>query len=119
MTVATALAPEDAERPSKGNPKLESSLSQLLEAYERGGLAEAQAFAEMHQIVFEDDRVQVEATMAEGAVSDVREAVEALGGEYQGHHENLLQAMVPLEALETLVGRPDVHLLRGPRRVVP
>jgi hypothetical protein len=115
-TVTTAPAPQDVERPGKGTPKLESSLSQLLEAYERGGLSEAQAFAEMYQMVLEDSRLQVTLVATEGGAKDLIQAVESLGGEYQGHHETLLQAMIPLDALEILVRRPDVQAIRQPRR---
>lgn len=119
MIVATMVSPQEVERPSKGNPKLGSSLNQLLEAYQRGGLAEAQTFAEMHRMMLDDGRVQVEVIVAREAVSDLREAIEALGGEYQGHYETLLQALVPLDALESLAGRPDVEVIREPRRAGP
>ena len=119
MIVATMVSPQEVERPSGGNPKLGSSLNQLLEAYQRGGLAEAQTFAEMHRMVLDDGRVQVEMVVAREAVSDLREAIEAMGGEYQGYHETLLQALVPLDALELLAGRPDVEVIREPRRAGP
>lgn len=120
MTVATEMMPQEVERPRRGNPKLESSLNQLLEAYKQGGLAEAQAFAETRQIELKDGRVQVEivATTTE-AIADLREAIEALGGEYQSHYGNLLQALVPVDALETLAQRPDVEVIREPRRAGP
>ena len=119
MTVATAIALQGVERPPGGNPKLGSSLNQLLEAYQRGGPAEAQTFAEMHRMMLDDGRVQVEVVVAREAVSDLRAAIETVGGEYQGHHETLLQALVPLDALELLARRPDVEVIREPRRAEP
>jgi hypothetical protein len=119
MPVATALTPQHVERPSGDNPKLGSSLNQLLDAYQRGGLAEAQAFAETHRMVLEDGRVQVVIVTTPEAVSDLQEAVATLGGEVQGHYETMLQALVPLEALETLARRPDVDVIREPRRAGP
>ena len=119
MAVEPALTPQEVERPSGGSPKLGSSLNQLLEAYRRGGLAEARTFAETHRMMLDDGRVQVEMVVAREAVSDLREAVEAMGGQYQGHHETLLQALVPLDALELLAQRPDVEVIREPRRAGP
>ena len=104
--------------PKEGNPKLGSSLNQLLEAYRSGGLAEAQAFAKTREMVLRDDRVQVEVVAAREAMSDLREAVEAVGGEYQGHYETLLQALVPIGALESLAERADVQVIREPQRAV-
>jgi subtilisin family serine protease len=120
VTVTAAeVAPEGIGRPAKGNPKLESSLNQLLEAHRREGLAEVQAFAETHMMVLDDDRVQVVIVTTQEAISGLKEAVEALGGEYQGHYEGLLQALVPMDALESLAQRPDVRVIREPRRPIP
>jgi len=118
-TVAATVGPQEVEQPPRGNPKLGSSLSQLLEAYQRGGLADAQTFAEIHRMRLDDGRVQVEVVVAREGVSDLREAIEVMGGEYQGHHENLLQAWVPLDALELLAQRSDVQVIREPRRAAP
>ena len=118
-SVKDVIAPEEIEKPLKGNPKLESSLNQLLEAHCREGLVEAQAFATTHRMVLDDDRVQVVIETTQGAMSDLKEDVEALGGEYQCHYETLLQALVPIDALEPLAGRSDVQVIREPRRLVP
>ncbi len=104
--------------PREGNPKLGTALNQLLEAYHSGGLAEAQAFAKTRELVLRDDRVQVEVVADTEAMSNLKEAVEAMGGEYQGHYETLLQALVPIAALESLAERADVQLIREPRRAV-
>jgi hypothetical protein len=118
-TVGTAMTPQEIERPSKGHPKLESSLNQLLEAYRRGGLAEAQAFARMHMMVIEGDRVQVEVMATEeAAIPGLKETVETVGGEYQGHQKTLLQVLVPIGAMESLAERPDVQVVRLPQRPV-
>jgi hypothetical protein len=116
-TVGTAMiAPQEIERPSGDNPKLGSSLNQLLEVYRQGGLAEAQAFASMHMLVLDDDRVQVEVITTTEAMSDLIAAIEAVGGEYQGHYEAVVQALVPIDALESLAQRSDVQAIREPRR---
>jgi len=116
MAVDITLVPQYGEPPSRGDPKLGSSLNQLLEAYRQDGLAEAQTFAERRGMTLEDGRVQVEIVVVGDAVDDVRAAVEALEGEYQGHYEDLLQALVPLDALASLARRPDVAVIREPRR---
>ena len=102
----------------RGNPKLGSSLNQLLEAYREGGMAEAQAFAVSHMMVLQGDRVQVTIVTNEEAIGDVRVEVEAVGGEYQLHYRNLLQALVPIGELELLAQRPDIRIIREPRRAV-
>jgi len=107
------------ERPSKGHPRLESSLSQLLDVHRRDGLAEAQTFAMRHHMVLQDDRVQVKIVTTAAAIDKVREAVEAAGGEYQTHYQHLLQALVPLGKLEALAERPDVQIIREPLRPIP
>jgi subtilisin family serine protease len=120
VTVTPAeVAPEGIGRPSKGNPKLGSSLNRLLEAHRRDGVAEAQAFATTHMMVLDDDRVQVVIVTTQEAISDLKKAVEALGGEYQGHYEGMLQALMPMGALESLAQRPDVLVIREPRRPIP
>lgn len=103
---------------SKGNPKLGSSLSQLLGAYQKEGVTGARAFAERRTMTLDNDRVQVTIVTSEEAIYDVRAAVEAVGGTYQLHYKNLLQAMVPLDALESLTQRPDVLFIREPRGAV-
>jgi len=110
------MGPKDIERPSRGNPKLTSSLNQLLEAYRKGGTVAAQAFAKKHNMVIEDDRVQVTVVTTEEAIDEIRAAVETAGGEYQLHYKNLVQALMPIGALEVLAQRPDVQIIREPRR---
>jgi C1A family cysteine protease len=120
MSVEDMVAPIELQKSARGNPKLESSLNQLLEVHRREGLPAMQAFAERHMMVMEADRVQVVIEVATPeAIGDLREAVEALGGEYQCHYENLLQALVPGDALESLAERPEVQLVREPRRPIP
>jgi len=109
------------EKPDKSsfNPKLSSSLNRLLAAYHRGGMAEARIFAKNHNMVLQDDRIQVTIVTSEQAIDDVRTAVKACGGDYQLHYRTLLQAMVPVTALEILAQRPDVENIREPQRLIP
>ncbi len=112
-------ATEEMKRTPIRNAKLESSLVQLLNVYEERGLTEAQAFARAHQIVMEDDRVQVVIDTTPDTTPELLEAIDRLGGKPERHYKNLVQALVPLDALETLAARPDVKMIREPRRPSP
>jgi hypothetical protein len=103
---------------SGANPKLGSSLNRLLNAYHQGGIAGAHAFAERHMMVIENDRVQVTIVTTEETIDEVRSAVEAVGGEYQLHYKDLLQAMVPIGELESLANRSDIQIVREPVRAI-
>lgn len=118
-TVETLNDVQDIEGPSKSNPKLGSSLSQLLDARRQKGLTEMQDFAAQHMMTLDGDRVQVVIVTTPAAIDDLKRVVEARGGEFQSHYANLLQALVPIEALEALAERPDVQLVREPQRPVP
>jgi TPP-dependent indolepyruvate ferredoxin oxidoreductase alpha subunit len=108
------------EKPGKSgfSPKLSSALNKLLEAHQRGGMAEAKIVAQNHNMVLQDGRIQVTIVTTAEAIDDVRIAVEACGGDYQLHYRTLLQAMVPVPALEILAQRPDVENIREPRRAI-
>ena len=69
-------------------------------------------------MVLDDNCVQVEVVTSTGAMSDLITAIEAVGGEYQGHYEAMVQALVPIDALESLAQRPDVQAIREPQRAV-
>jgi hypothetical protein len=98
---------------------MDSSLTQLLAAGQRGGPAGARAYADQHLLVVDEGQVQVEILTTEEAVPDLIEAIEAAGGEYEGHFQDLMQALVPLGAVEALAERPDVLFVREPERAVP
>jgi len=101
------------------HPKLDSTLNQLLQAYDGQGIAGAQAFAETHGMVLEGQRVQVSVFTIPEAVDGLTEAIEGLGGEVQGHYKGLVQALVPIEALVSLAELPEVQQIREPQRAVP
>jgi hypothetical protein len=103
---------------AKGNPKMSSSLNQLLEAYRKGGINEAEAFAKKHLMVLDKASVQVSIMTTEGAVGDVLDAVESVGGEFQIQYKNRLQVFVPIGMLEELAHRSDILIIREPRRAV-
>ncbi|UCC75887.1 MAG: S8 family serine peptidase, partial [Anaerolineales bacterium] len=118
-TAGSGLDLSKIERMRQGNPKMGTSLNLLYDAYRDGGRSGAQQFAYQHLMVADGRRVQVEVTADVDAMAAIREAIEALGGEYQGHHKTLLQAMVPFEALGALAGQPQVWFVRQPLRAMP
>jgi hypothetical protein len=120
MTVGSAVVSQGSQRPLSQNPKLGSTLNQLVETRNTVGLAGAQAFAGAYNMTLVGDRVQVELVVTSDAVtSDLVTAIEAEGGEYQGRYQTLVQALVPIQALAALAQRPDVQLIRDPVRLAP
>jgi subtilisin family serine protease len=79
-------------------------------------LAGAQDFADKHSMVLKDSSLQVEIIGPQETMNELIAAVEAAGGTYQGHYQSLLQAMVPIDALESLAQQPEVQVIRDPIR---
>jgi hypothetical protein len=69
-------------------------------------------------MVLDKASVQVSIMTTEGAVGDVRDAVESVGGEFQIQYKNRLQILVPIRMLEELSHRSDILIIREPRRAV-
>ena len=111
-------APRTREREAM-HPKLDSSLNQLLDAYQREGEAGARTFAGERGLVLDGQRVEVIIVTAPEAVEAVTEAVAGLRGEVQGHYEGLVEARVPVEALASLAELPEVQRIRVPQRAAP
>jgi hypothetical protein len=116
---ATLVEAPPPKEPITVHPKLDSSLNQLLEAYDRGGMAEAQAFAETRGMVLKGQGVQVIIVTTPEKVDGLVEAIESQSGEAQGHYEGQVQALVPIEALASLAELPEVQRIREPQRAVP
>ena len=115
-----ALVPADEpEAPASSNPKLDSSLNQLLAAYQGEGLAGAQSFATSRSLGLNNGLVHVEILAGAGDMPALQEAVEATGGEYLGHYQDLMEATVPIEKLEALAGSPEVQIIRQPQQAIP
>ena len=110
---------QETKSPVTTNSKLDSSLNQLLDAYRNDGMAEAQSFATTHGMVLEGDRVQVVIVTTPQAIDKLTETVISLGGEVQGHYEGHLQALVPIDSLESLAEQEDVQRIREPSRPIP
>lgn len=109
---------DEVNPPAAFHPKLDSALNQLLEAQRTEGRSGTQAFAETRGMMLEGDRVQVILVSELTDIPGLAQAVEGLGGETQGHYEGLLQALVPLNALEPLADRSEVQFIRDPWRAI-
>jgi len=109
----------EPEAPASSSPKLDSSLNQLLDAYKGEGLSGAQAFATSRTLNLVDGQVHVEIVAAAGDMPALQGAVEAAGGEYRGHYQDLMEATVPIEELEPLAARPEVQRIREPHQAMP
>lgn len=109
--------PASAAQP--GNPKLDSALAALAaSAGDSAGAALAQA--QDGGIAVSGDRVQVQITVRPEVVGSVTAAVAAAGGEVTGvgDESRLIQAWVPVTALEALAASDDVSYLKRPAPLV-
>ena len=119
VTKSTLVGPDGWQAPAKGHPKLATSMYALSEAYRLKGWGASADLSLFGSMVFRDDLVQVVIVTDESGAGDVWTAVEALGGEPELHYGELLQAFVPIGALEILAERGDVLFIREPRRAIP
>ena len=69
-------------------------------------------------MVLEGDRVQVVIVTTPQAIDELTEAVISLGGEVQGHYEGCLQALAPIDSLESLSEEEYVLRIREPSRFI-
>jgi len=101
------------------NPKLDSSLNQLLDLHNKKGMTRSLTFATTRGMVLEGDRVQVVIVTTPQAIDKLTETVISLGGEVQGHYKGQLQALVPIDSLESLAEQQDVQRIREPSQPIP
>lgn len=110
---------DESDATAGGHPKLASSLNQLLAAYGHDGSSGAQAFAATRGIGLNEGQVHVEILTTAEEIPGLQEAIQASGGEYLGHYEGLMEAMVPIEELVSLAARPEVQIIREPQQAIP
>lgn len=112
----TAVSPEgeDNDATLTDNPKLDSALNQLLDAYRTQGTLNASAFAEERGMALEGNSVWVIVITTPGEVDGLTKVITEAGGQVRGHYEGRLEALVPIEQLEVLAGRPEVKLIEQP-----
>src|SRR5581483_1844269 len=86
--------------PPNKNPKLDSSLSSLAATYKGQGRDAADEEARAHGLTSENGNVRVEIEMLDGDRNDLKAAIDAVGGIVEGVYADLLQALLPVSALE-------------------
>lgn len=98
-----------------GNPKLASALARVARVESRSGGAAALDVARAGHVAKQGKLLRVVLERRAGA--NLEPAVAASGGRVEGTWRNLVQALVPPSALETLAARSDVRFVRQPLAV--
>ncbi len=107
-----------------GNPKLSSSLNQLVSVRQHSGEFRVNAFAKERGMKLKDDLIRVvieinadsHEPLAEGIIDDLRDRIIHAGGKFELDFHNLLQVLLPVEALEEATSWPEVKFIREPFR---
>ena len=110
-----------------GNPKLSSSLNQLVSACKHSAEFRVNAFAKERGMKLKDDLIQVvieinadsREPLAEEILYEVRDRIIQAGGKFELDFHNLLQVLLPVEALEEAASWPEVKFIREPFRPHP
>jgi len=105
--------------PPKGNPKLESSLGQLIAAYQEGGMFQATSFARQRDLTLQQNRIRVILVAGSEDIALVSEIIKATGGQVEASYRNLIRALVPIAALEGLAEASGIRFIRPPRKPIP
>lgn len=97
----------------KGNPKLQSAVSELIDLFKAEGQVASQQFAlQRHIPLFDEDKIRVIILL--NALS-ARQKISAVPGVViEGRYENLLQMVAPLASLEQIANIPEVRYIRLP-----
>jgi len=101
---------EDTPPEDNGNPKLDSTLNDLIRAEEQG---KAEEFARQRSIELIDGRVTVIIECEPGQAEAVAAAASALGN-VELSIRDLIQVVLPITNLAALADIPGVHLVRLP-----
>ena len=112
--VITEQLPGAAVPSEKGHPKLDSTLAMLSEAYSRGGQREAQSEARRSLTTVQGERVRVIIEVVEGREGEAAELADTFNSTVEGRYANLVQALVPIEALEAVANADWVSFVRNP-----
>lgn len=117
-----AMPPQQAPDPAAPegkHPKMESQLAETASAARTAGDAAALAVAEARGLAVVNGAVRVVIESATPDRSAARAAVVAAGGIVEAEYADLIQALLPPSALETVAASPDVRYVRAPARAVP
>jgi Subtilase family/CARDB len=109
------------------NPKLSSSLNQLLSAYQSGGEPRMKAFAKEQIMELNKNLIQVviEVTadphepLANELFENLKLRIVEVGGRFELDFNNLLQVLLPIHALEEVANWPEIKFIREPFRPHP
>ena len=118
--VAPAMVPLDlgglsvAGAIAKGNPKLESTLDQLVQAYRTGGLSNATEFAADHGGQISGNSVLVIAQAQADQAEELATAAISLGVSVEKTYGNLVQLRCSIALLEAVANLPSAQFVRQP-----
>jgi hypothetical protein len=99
--------------------RLDSRLAQVFEAFQRGGAAEAVSVAQSSELETRDDKVRVILETSPGRTEEAGAISRSLGATVEGTHGKLVQALVPVAALDALSRSGAVEFVRPPLVAVP
>ena len=99
--------------------RLDSRLARVLEAFQHGGHGEAAAKASESGIELLGDKVRVIVETEQGSGGDAPDVARRLGATVEGKHDDLVQVLVPLGALDELARSGPSQLVRPPLKAVP
>jgi len=103
----------------KSHPKLDSTLNELRLTYHSDGAAEARRFALTRGVELREDQVRVVVEAVAGQTDDAIQGIRDLHGSVEVSHGHLIQARVPLPALESLPLLEAVTFVRLPGYGIP
>ncbi|MFA5056367.1 MAG: S8 family serine peptidase [Dehalococcoidia bacterium] len=93
------------------NPKMDSALSQLVEA---AGQGKAAHFAQQHGLYIESNKVRVILESKPDKIQDAILAAQAVGGNLETSYRNLIQVRVPITALNDIAKSPYIDFVQSP-----
>ncbi len=105
--------------PSKGPPKLESALWQLVEAERQGGAAGLSTEAQHWGIALHDGAVRVIIVAKDGQAASAVASARSLGATVETSYDDLVQLVAPVATLERLADDPSVKYVRQPFKAQP
>ena len=109
-------------RPTAGDrrhPKLDSQLAAVIQSDSDRGPETALAEARGRGLDVVDNRIRVVIESVPGSGAGARAAASAAGGEVEAEYANLIQAVLPIQALERVAGDADVRYVRPPFHAEP
>lgn len=99
---------------ARHNPKLESVLGQIAEAYKDGGKGRAQKFAAERGVDLTKGRVRVALVTQLDDAMALADDVKKTEARVETSYRSLLQVLAPIPALERLAALPQVAYVRQP-----